>query len=492
MYSVSNNYKTQINKPCRNVSHLRINIYAGYKTAEQASIFSIDTSLDTNAVDIVEGTWTREYDPLNTKLPTETFSFKFIDSNKLYSPDDASGQWAELEKQLPVKFEFGYTLGDGSVEWHDGSVYITTGQNRFETNGIISLITIEAKSVINYLSGAGIKQAYLKSDYYNLINNVLGKCTLKAISNGWFSWSIDNSLKNFSVIKPIDAELPINQCLQLISQASCCDLFTDRSGNVKIIPHKTTAENYNIDFSCFLEIPECYKYPALSELNISYSTGNEDEGTSNWAGKIEEGEAYEWSESTLPITDSGYISRVTEFTGFYRRLKNGGNTSYDKDNVRKYAPSCASADTNGYVYGITALNEGIDAGRQTITVEIRRPEYIRVSFEIEYATLSAIASTEQQIYNINTYGEPCTIDNAVISDIDSANRVKNECEKFLGMRNRYQDVPYRGNPEIDVGDIIKVQTLYSASENALVYKNEIVYNGALSGTLGFYTGGSSQ
>ena len=488
MYSVSNSYKAQINKPCRNVSHLRVNIYTDYKTAEQTSIFSLDTSLDTNTVDIVEGKWTREYDPLNTKLPTETFSFRFIDKDKLYSPDDSTSQWAELEKQLPVKFEFGYTLDDGTIEWHDGSVYITTGQNSFETNGIISLITIEAKSVINYLNNSGIKQSYLKTDYYSLVDKTLKGCTLNAMTKGWFLWNIDSSLKNYSVIKPIDAELPINQCLQLIAQASKCDLFTDRNGDIKITPHKTTAENYTVDFSSFLEIPSCYKYPALSELNISYSSGSEDTGTTNWTGKISEGEELQWSESTLQITDSGYISRVTEFTSFYRYNDNG-KMDYDKNNVRKYSPDCTEADTDGYVYGITALNEGIDAGRQTITVEIRRPMNIRVGFIFEYATLSTVTTTEQQIYDINTYGEPCSIDNSIISDVDSANRIKAECEKFLGMRNRYRDVPYRGNPEIDIGDIIKVQTLYNESDNALIYKNEITYNGTINGTLGFYTGG---
>lgn len=488
MYNVSEEYKKQISKPCRNVSHLRINIYTGYKTDEQSSIFCIDTSTsaDTNDVDIVEGKWTREYDPLNTKLPTETFSLRFIDKNKLYSPDNSASQWAELEKQLPLKFEFGYTLDDGSIEWFAGGVYITTGQNSFENNGSISLITIEAKSVINYLNNAGVGQLYLNSDYHSLADKILQNCDLNAITQKWFSWNLDNSLKNYSVTKPMDEELPINQCLQLISQASACDFFTDRNGNIEILPHKTTTENYMIDFGSFTEVPSCYKYPALSELNINYSSGSEEASTSNWTGKISEGEEYKWSESTLEVTDSAYISRITEFTGFYR-YRDSGKTSYDKNNIRKYAPNNASADTNGYVYGIDALNEGIDLSRQTITVEIRRPENIRVGFEFEYITLSTETITEQKLYNINTYGEPCTIDNSVISDLESANRLKAECEKFLGMRNIYKDVPYRGNPEIDIGDIINVQTLYSACERALIFKNEIEYNGVLSGTLGFYT-----
>ena len=79
MNSVSTAYKEQINKPCRNVSHMRINIYQNYKEEGQVPILSIDTTLDANLVDLASAVWEREYDPLNTKLPIESFEFSIID-----------------------------------------------------------------------------------------------------------------------------------------------------------------------------------------------------------------------------------------------------------------------------------------------------------------------------------------------------------------------------------------------------------------------------
>lgn len=48
------------------------------------------------------------------------------------------------------------------------------------------------------------------------------------------------------------------------------------------------------------------------------------------------------------------------------------------------------------------------------------------------------------------------------------------------MRNTY-DATYRGNPELEVGDIIGLQTMYTDEMDALVLVDEITFNGSLSG-----------
>ena len=48
------------------------------------------------------------------------------------------------------------------------------------------------------------------------------------------------------------------------------------------------------------------------------------------------------------------------------------------------------------------------------------------------------------------------------------------------MRNTYQ-ISYRGNPELEAGDIIGLQTLYTDNIDALILVDEIKFNGAVSG-----------
>ena len=50
------------------------------------------------------------------------------------------------------------------------------------------------------------------------------------------------------------------------------------------------------------------------------------------------------------------------------------------------------------------------------------------------------------------------------------------------MRNTY-DMSYRGNPEIEVGDLIGMQTRYTDDMPVLVLTDEITFNGALRGQI---------
>jgi hypothetical protein len=52
--------------------------------------------------------------------------------------------------------------------------------------------------------------------------------------------------------------------------------------------------------------------------------------------------------------------------------------------------------------------------------------------------------------------------------------------KYLQFRNTY-DLSYRGNPEMECGDIIGLQTPYTPLIKGLVLTDEITYNGALKG-----------
>ena len=57
-----------------------------------------------------------------------------------------------------------------------------------------------------------------------------------------------------------------------------------------------------------------------------------------------------------------------------------------------------------------------------------------------------------------------------------------QVKKYLQMRNTYQ-TKYRGNPELEVGDVIGLQTLYTDEMDALILVDEITFNGSLSGKL---------
>ena len=51
---------------------------------------------------------------------------------------------------------------------------------------------------------------------------------------------------------------------------------------------------------------------------------------------------------------------------------------------------------------------------------------------------------------------------------------------YLTLRNTY-DLQYRGNPELETGDLVALQTQYTNNMKALVLTNELTFNGSLSG-----------
>ena len=83
-------------------------------------------------------------------------------------------------------------------------------------------------------------------------------------------------------------------------------------------------------------------------------------------------------------------------------------------------------------------------------------------------------------YPVNLDGETDKETNPLITNDDMCVALAEHVKKYLTMRNTY-DATYRGNPELEVGDIIGLQTMYTDEMDALVLVDEITFNGSLSG-----------
>jgi hypothetical protein len=91
-------------------------------------------------------------------------------------------------------------------------------------------------------------------------------------------------------------------------------------------------------------------------------------------------------------------------------------------------------------------------------------------------------STVVVSYPVTTSGETDTEENPLITSDEMSDALASHVKAYLQMRNTY-DAEYRGNPELEVGDIIGLQTLYTDEMDALILVDEITFNGSLSGKL---------
>lgn len=85
-------------------------------------------------------------------------------------------------------------------------------------------------------------------------------------------------------------------------------------------------------------------------------------------------------------------------------------------------------------------------------------------------------------YPVNLDGEIDKEENPLITNDEMCLALANQVMKYLKMRNTYE-ASYRGNPELEVGDIIGLQTLYTDEMDALILVDEITFNGSLSGKM---------
>ncbi len=85
-------------------------------------------------------------------------------------------------------------------------------------------------------------------------------------------------------------------------------------------------------------------------------------------------------------------------------------------------------------------------------------------------------------YPVALDGEIDKEENPLITNDTMCAALADQVKKYLQMRNTYQ-TSYRGNPELEVGDVIGLQTLYTDEMDALILVDEITFNGSLSGKL---------
>ena len=98
-------------------------------------------------------------------------------------------------------------------------------------------------------------------------------------------------------------------------------------------------------------------------------------------------------------------------------------------------------------------------------------------------TVTGIKQSEvshARTWNFHQNGADDEVKNPLISDPEMQEALAEHYAAYLGYRSTY-DASYRGNPELEVGDLIVLQTNYTEEMDAIVLVNELTYNGTISG-----------
>lgn len=370
---------------------------------------------------------TDDVDPLSRRLPTETVKFSISDLDGEYSPYSPTGIWERMDTHTTVAVRLGYTV-NGEIEWLETDNYYLDGKPVFE-NGVV---TFEASR----------RLAHLTETYNKAALNLVPDVTLKSIALSVLTdaglesnqYILDDSLENAYTL----SVLPIAthaECLQMIAHAAGCTLFTKPDG--KICIKKFEIPEDALDFALTRQSIQrgketTAKNPVLRTLinkEYAYSTG---------------------APETIVQFDA-------TSAGTYR-------VDYDLTYMPFISVSTGTL-SNVHLYSRSAEFTLSTAATVTIT-----GQKVNARAATKYLPVSAT-------------GEDDVEDNPLMVGHNPTLEWWRELYADYLSHRLIHTVSYRGNPELQCGDAIYYETPFGTLALALVLSTQIVFNGAISGTL---------
>lgn len=383
---------------------------------------------------IISTRQSHDVDPLSRRLPQETMQFVILDYEHNYDPDNPSGIYQYVDKNSPVSIQFGYELPNGQVEWLKPDKYVLNSKPKASKNQA----TFSGTGLIGSLSGTFYKSKLGSKNFYDMAEEVLLDAGLTPSEQGTNPWVIDESLKQMftTAALPIDTHM---NCLQLIAHACRCRLFTDDDNIIHIKPFvldnvDSVKTDFMLDFTSIAEnsqsLSKIDQLKAVSVAKYAYMV----DGETNTL--------YEetTTETQLHVEFSGLAQDV--------QISVSGGTLVSSSIYARAADLVLSSGTKTVVITGKSLSEN-----------------------------SVVVS-----YPVNLDGEIDKEENPLITNDEMCSALANHVIKYLKMRNTYE-ANYRGNPEMEVGDFIGLQTLYTSEMDALILVDEIIFNGSLRGKM---------
>lgn len=365
--------------------------------------------------DIISTDHTLSVDPLSSSLPYEKIIMKVSNYSKDYNPDNPQGTWTHFTNGQPLSVRYGVTI-DGVTEWVEAGRLLLSDAPTVDGD----TATFEAVDILSTLTGNYYKGMWRENgiSLYDLAVDVLSDADIK-------DYVLDESLKNIITYHPLPI-IPHRECLQLIANAGECVLYTNYKGIIVIEKQTLTEspEDFYLDYSKLFNKPIVKKTEELKSVDVSMHT----------------------------------LRKETE------------RTELSKQEAVE-------------IYGIGEIQVGYDMATD-IEVNVDGGEIVSA---ICYATTAFITIKAESVVNVtvtgykivddvsiistkvNNRGEPCPIDNPLITSDNRARSIGQWVATYLSSRNTYE-ANFRQDFALDVNDVILIKSEFEDNIPARVTK----------------------
>lgn len=366
-----------------------------------------------------------EYSPISDKLPVDTFTWILVNQNGEFRPGQQEGMQKYIQDQQPVRFEWGYPLSNGTIEWVLGGNLFSTGAPTFPRNGV----ELRATSLLLYMTDRYVKGLYDPAgvSLYDLAERVLIDAELPLNADGSNRWKLWSGLKDIYTTSNLP-KLPGRDLLQIIANAGGCVFAPDRDGNIVIMPKSDVHHELTIDYGHQTTHAIPFDNPPLYSVTTNVYSYSED---------------IETDVSKISIADAGVYILDIEYQA---------------------ATNLRAEITNGTIVNAVFYTEfatiKLNAGAGSELVIRGNPlRKSSVIFEKKYGVS----------------GEILPFDNPLCTNRDTANIITTLVGDFYEKRSVFTS-DYNGNILIDPLDRIWTENDFESLAAGLVIGNTIEYN----------------
>ena len=365
--------------------------------------------------DIISTDHTLSVDPLSSSLPYEKIRMTVSNYSKDYNPDNPQGTWAHFTNGMPLSIRYGVTIDD-VTEWVEAGRLLLSDAPTVDGE----TATFEAVDILSTLTGNYYKGMWRDKgiSLYDLAVDVFADADVT-------DYSLDESLKNTITYYPLPV-IPHRECLQLIANAGECVLYTNNKGTI-IIEKQTlneSPEDFYLDYTKLFNKPVVKKTEELKSVDVSMHTLRK-----------------ELTLSELCKQESVEINGVSEI-----------QISYDM---------------------ATDIEAAVEGGEIISAIYYATTSFIKIKADSKVNIIVYGCKIKDDISivstKVNNKGEPCPINNPLITSDSRARSMGQWVATYLSSRNTYE-ANFRQDFALDVNDVILIKSEFEDNIPARVTK----------------------
>jgi len=212
--------------------------------------------------DLLGYTHIQSVDLLSGALPKNEITIRLRNEDSRWNPENPTGAERYLMERQEIHVKYGMKV-NGVTEWIEAGHFWLSGWST-PANGMEATFT--ARDLIEFMNEKYTGPT--SGTLYTIANAAFQQAQLPIADTGMARYYLDHCLENHSTT--IASENTIAEVLQKIAHMSCCILYQDRNGVIRLEPKSKLLSDYLISRDVSYTHPEFEITKPLKAVEVSF------------------------------------------------------------------------------------------------------------------------------------------------------------------------------------------------------------------------------